>query len=466
MVVGQIPEPADLLVVGAGPGGYAAALHAARLGRKVTLVDRDGESGVGGVCLHRGCIPSKALIELADHLDGTRRFAAAGLHVDAARPDLSVFQSWKAGIVDRLADGIRGLLSSGDVTVVAGTCRLTRSNQVAMKTPDDRVRFFEFADAVIATGSRPSPPPGLEPDGASVLDTTGILELQQVPESLLVVGAGSSGVELGTAYAKLGSRVTLVEQDTRILPGLEPSLSSQVRRRLDQLGVTVLTGSEVTDVEAGQARVKGPDSEQRVAAATVLVAVGRRPNSDELGLEDIGITPRPDGLLAVNTDRRLSEHLAAIGDVTPGPALAHKATAEARVAAEALSGRRAAFDPQAVPVVVYSDPEIASAGLTVTEARAAGMSVRTAAYPLGASGRAATVGSTQGSARLVIDADTDTIAGVHLVGPHASELIAEGVLAIEMAATAEDLVLSIHPHPTLSEQFAEVAGAAVHARSG
>jgi dihydrolipoamide dehydrogenase len=457
MVVGQIPEPVDLLVLGGGVGGYTAALHAASLGRSVVLVDAGGGARVGGICLHEGCIPSKALIELANRAEETRAFAPAGLRIPEVGVDLAAFQEWKTELVEQLADGIRRQLAAAGVEIVAGMARFTRSNQVAVHTNDDRACFYEFADVLIAAGSRASAPPGFAPDGERILDAAAALDLTDVPASLLVVGAGSVGVELGTAYAKLGSQVTLVEQADRVLPGLDAALVRPVRRRLDKLGIEVLVDAGLEDLDAATGIVKTADGQTRVPAGRVLIAVGRRANTDELGLVEAGLPRGAGGLLEVGPDRRLTEHVAAVGDVTAGPPLAHKATAEARVAVEALCGRRVAFDPLAVPVVVYGDPEVASVGMTVDEATAMGMDVRTVGVPLRASGRAATVGAAEGTTQLVLEGPRGTIVGVHAVGPHVSEFIAEGALAIEMGASVEDLGLTIHPHPTLAEQLADAA---------
>jgi dihydrolipoamide dehydrogenase len=457
MVVGEIPEAVDFLVVGAGPGGYAAALHAAYLGRQVTLVDRRGDAGLGGVCLHSGCLPGQALRELADRVDGVRTFAQAGLRVPELDVDLAAFQEWKGGIVERLRKGVGDLLAAAGVRVVAGTCRFTRPSQAVVQTPDDRAVFLEFTDALLATGSRSTVPPELALDGESVIDGASALNLDRVPGSLLVVGAGPVGVELGTAFAKLGSAVTVVEQAGQVLPDLDAAIVRPLRQRFRQLSMEVVTEAGLVDREAGEAQIKTPAGERRVPAEVVLVATGRQPNTDELGLAEAGITVRTDGLLEPAPDGRLSPHIAAVGDLTPGRAVAHRASAEARVAAEALCGRAVAFAPQAVPFVVYADPPIATAGLTEGEARAEGVDVRTATFPLGASGRAATLGRREGRAELVVDADTDAIVGVHLVGTGAAELIAEGALAIEMGATVEDLSLTVHPHPTLSEQLVEAA---------
>lgn len=461
MVVGEIPDAVDLLVIGGGIGGYTAALHAAASGRQVVLVEAGGPDRIGGVCLHEGCIPSKALIELADLVEGTRTFEPAGLDAATVGVDLGRFQVWKGEMVQGLATGVRRQLESGAVKVVGGRARFTRPRQVAVHTLDDRALFLEFNDVVIATGSRPSVLPGFEPDGARILDAAGALGLTELPRSLVVVGAGSIGVELGTAFAKLGSQVTLVEQEDRVLPTLDPRMSRLVQRRLEELDAEVLVDARFEDLDDGHAHVKTVDGARRVPAERVLVAVGRRPNTDTLGLEDIGLPPTSGGLLEVGADRRLGAHVAAVGDVTAGPPLAHKASAEARVAADALGGRRVAFDPRAVPVVVYSDPEVATAGWTEAEATAMGMNVRTVSRPLGASGRAATVGASHGITQLVLEGARGTVVGVHLVGPHASEYITEGALAIEMGASVEDLALTIHPHPSLAEQLGDTAIAAL-----
>jgi dihydrolipoamide dehydrogenase len=351
---------------------------------------------------------------------------------------------------------VASLLKARRVRVVHGRLRFNRADRVAVTTPEGNVLFFEFRDAIIATGSRPTVLPGLETDGERILDSTGALALTALPQSLAVVGGGYIGLELGTAYAKLGVAVTIVEALDGILPTVDPALTRPVLRRLEALGVDVRLRTRAERIDGDALVVAGPDGEQRVPAERVVVAVGRAPCTDDLGLREAGVPLGPDGLIPVGPDRRATEHVAAIGDVVAGPALAHKATHEGVVAAEALSGHAAAFEPRAIPQVVFSDPEVATAGLTLDEARAAGMEAEEAAFPLTASGRAATLGQRAGFARMVVDRAADRIVGVHLVGPHASELIAEGTLAIEMLASPDDLADTIHPHPTLSEQLGEI----------
>ena len=457
MVVGEIAESVDLLVVGAGPGGYVAAIRAAQLGRSVVLVDREGEAGVGGICLNVGCIPSKALIEVADAAHRVSSLSQAGLTASLSI-DLGQWQKHRTALVRDLTDGIRTLLRSAGVTLVEGELRFTRPSQVIVETPEGQARFFEFKDVVIATGSRPTPLSALPRDGERVLNSTDALALTAVPKSLVVVGGGYIGLELGTAFAKLGSSVTIVEADKSLLPGMDPKIVRPVMARLRDLGVTVLTNARAEGYDGQRLSVRAARDVASIPADAVVVAVGRTPNTDDLGLDRLGVKTNEHGTLVVELDRRLSRHVAAIGDVTPGPMLAHKASSEAIVAAEALSGYRSVYQPAAIPEVIFSDPEIAVAGLSEAEARAQGWDPITATFPLAASGRAATIRhQRQGFLSLVADRGTGTVLGAQCVGPHASELISEGVLAIEMGATLEDLAATIHPHPTLSEQYYEAA---------
>ena len=450
--MGEAAEPVDLLVIGGGPGGYTAALRAAALGRAVTLVER---GPVGGVCLNVGCIPSKMLIDTAGAVDTASRLTGV-----PGEPDLRTWQGERAKVVGDLGAGITELLRRAGVRTVSGSARFTGRNRVAVTRPDAAATFLQFRHAVIATGSRPQGPAGL--GGPGLLDSTATLALDEVPRALVVLGAGYIGIELATAFAKLGSEVTVLEVRDRILPGLPAMLAGPVARRLTELGVTVHTGAKAVDVTERHVRFEVGRRPHTAAAEKVLVATGRRPNTDNLGLEAARVPVDPAGLIAVGIDMRVpGTDIAAIGDVVAGPALAHKATAEAEVAAEALSGRPAAFDPVAVPVVVFSDPEIASAGHTVESARAAGMRATATTVPSTAIGRAVALNARHGFTQVVVDTDRDVIVGVHLAGPHASELIAEGVLALEMAASPGDLAATVHPHPTLSEGLHL---AAAHAR--
>lgn len=462
MVVGELAESADLLVIGGGPGGYAAAIRAAQLGREVTLVERNGAAGLGGACLHVGCIPSKALIELAGAAHRTAELEAAGLHADGVTVSLERFQAWRGELCARLARGVGELLAKGQVRIVHGEARFNRPDRVAVRTPDDHALFFEFQHAIVATGSRPIDLPGLKVDDERVLDSAGALALTSTPKSVAVVGAGYIGLELGTALAKLGARVTVVEALDRVLPSVDQSLTAPVLRRLRALGVDVRLRSTAERIEGDSLVVAGPEGEERVEAERVIVAVGRVPNTEDLGLAAAGIPVAVGGgLIEVGEDMRATERIAAMGDVVAGPALAHKATAEAAVAAEALSGRPAIFDARAVPEVIFTDPEIGTVGLTEDQAREAGLDPVVATFPLAASGRAGTLDARDGFTRLVTDRATDRVIGVHIVGPHASELVAGGALAIELMASPGDVAATIHPHPTLSEGLHEAAALAL-----
>ena len=457
MVVGQIAEAADLVVVGAGPGGYVAALRGAQLGRRVMLIDRDGAEGVGGVCLRIGCIPSKALIEAAELASRIDEASSFGIQASRNGVDMAQFQDWKNGVVGGLTDGVRKLLTQAGVSIEAGEGRLTKPDEAVIATPDGRAKFLKFQDLVFATGSRPIELPDLPFDGATILDSTGALDLTELPETLAIIGAGYIGLEIGIALAKFGAKVSIIEAEKGILPTMDRRLVRPVEKRLKALGIEVLASAQARGFSNGQLAVETKEGETTIAAEKVVVAVGRRANSDDLGLENAGIEADNQGLLAVAPDRRLTPHIAAIGDITPGPALAHKASAEAGVAVEALSGKANAFNPAAIPAVIFSDPEIATAGLTPDQAKAEGIEAESANFSLAASGRAATLNARDGFLQLVAEQGSDTVIGVHVVGPHASDLIAEGVLAIEMGASLEDLALTIHAHPTLSEVYMEAA---------
>ncbi len=454
MVVGEIARPVDVLVIGGGPGGYTAAARAAELGREVVLV----EAGqLGGVCLNVGCIPSKALISVADHHHRARSFAARGVPAGDGPVDLVATQGWKAEVVDRLVGGVRTLLDG--VEVIDGVARLLDDRRVSVES-GDQVSHFRFDACILATGSRPVQLPGLEADGQQIVDSTGALAFEEIPATLAVVGGGYIGLELGTAYAKLGSRVTIVEALDRIASGFDPELVRVVEEQLRELGVEVLTATRARSAAAGTLTVETADGERVLDAERVLVAVGRAPNTEELQLENARIEVAADGRLIVDEQGRTStRRIFAIGDLVAGPALAHKAAAEGRVAAEVIAGLPSAVDAT-VPLIAFTDPEVASVGLTREAAIAVGHEVVTGKARFAASGRALTLDATEGFVKLVVDRADEVILGVHLVGPDASDLISEGAVLVECALRLDDLVGTIHPHPTLGESLHDAALAA------
>jgi dihydrolipoyl dehydrogenase len=457
------PEPAaeraDLVVVGAGPGGHAAAFLAADLGLDVTLVDP--EPNPGGVCLYRGCIPSKALLHVSRLIHEARHAAEWGVEFGAPRVDLERLRSFKQRVVDKLTSGLGQLTRKREIRYVRGRARLAGPEMLEIDTADGG-QSLAFDNAILATGSRPSTLPGF-PQAARVLDSTSALELAELPGSLLVVGGGYIGLELGSVYAALGSAVTVVEMTDGLLPGVDRDLVRPLARRLERDLEAVLLGTRVAGVEERSGRLavrlagrEASEGEREFDA--VLVAVGRKPNTEQLGLDTTRVRVKEDGFVEVDAQGRTAEpSIWAIGDLVGQPMLAHKATHEGRVAAEAIAGGKAAFEPRAIPAVVFTDPEVAWCGLTEDEARAAGRAIEVARFPWAASGRAATLDRDDGLTKLVIEPETERILGVGLVGPGAGELIAEGVLAVEMGAVARDLALSIHPHPTLSETLMEAA---------
>lgn len=460
MVVGELSDRTDVAVIGGGPGGYTAALRLAQRGKRVTLVERDA---IGGVCLNVGCIPSKTLIHQADLLHLAEEAGDTGVAVSTVADPVRMLRH-REKVVAGLTSGVEKLLQSAGVERWHGSAHFARADRLVVENAG-RVRHLEFDHCIIATGSRPVIPPGL--DHPLVIDSTGALALDHIPARLIVVGGGYIGVELGTAFSKLGARVTIVELADRVLPGMDSSLGQVVARRLSELGVDVRTRTTVEHIDGTDVIVRHvTGTTTRLATDRVIVAVGRRPNTDELNLAHAGVDPNTDGRLRVTPDRRATGRIHAIGDVTAGPALAHKATAEADVAAEAIAGRRVAFD-SLVPEVVFSDPEVGSVGETEASARAADPDARAFRFPYRAGSRAPILGDHRGFVQLVADGE-GTIIGAQLAGRGISELMAEVTLAIEMGATLTDVAATIHPHPTMSEAIAEaafgLAGRPLHVR--
>ena len=456
MVVGDIPDPADLLVIGGGPGGYASAIAAAQSGRSVTLVDRDDWNGLGGSCLHVGCIPSKALIELARIATDAR--ATPGLRVGDLSVDLAAFQRNRDAMVGNLAQGVAGLMKHYGVETVRGDLRFTGARRAVVTRMGDRPKHIEFTDALIAVGARPVELPSVPFDGDRVLDSAGLLALETVPASLCVIGGGYIGLELGTALAKLGSKVTIVEGADDLASGFDVDAARIVRRSLERLGATILCGAVVKSLDPECVTVDTREGKPiRVLAERVLVSVGRRPNTESLAVDQLGVALDASGKVIVDDAGLALPHIAAVGDVVDGPALAHKATAEASAAVAALAGRRSSRTLAKVPLVMFTDPEVASVGLTPYEAQREGIDAGTATTPFSVLGRAMTLGHSEGFVRLVFDRSDETVVGAQIIGAHASELVAEATLAIEMGATVEDLALTIHAHPTLSEGVSEAA---------
>jgi len=461
MVMGEATIDTQVVVIGAGPGGYAAAFRAADLGLEVTMVHLDER--LGGVCLLRGCIPSKALLYLTQLVHDAHQAKEMG--IDFCQPDIDVdgVRAWKDGIVDRLTNGLATLSKKRDVQLVQGRAVFESSDK--LRVSGSQTTHITFKQAILATGSHPIALPGNKfKEGGRIMSSTGALQLADVPERLLVVGAGYVGMELGSVYAAMGSRVTVVELMDEILPGADPDLVRPLERRAREIFEAIHVSTEVAEMEETDEHVKVPlegnIDEPEQTFDRVLVAIGRRPNSQDIGLEKTKVELDDRGFVQVDEQRRTAdEKIFAIGDVVGGMMLAHKAMHEGKVAAEVIAGEPAAFDVRAIPAVVYTDPSIAWAGLMEHEAKEEGRQVEVARFPWGASGRALTMGAPEGLTKMIFDPDTEQILGVGIVGREAGEMIAEGVLAIEMGAVATDLDLSIHAHPTLSETEEEAAGA-------
>jgi dihydrolipoamide dehydrogenase len=466
MVMGELPIEAEVLVIGGGPGGYAAAFRAADLGLDVTLVT--DEPRLGGVCLLRGCIPSKALLSLTELMAMARTAAARGLRFGEPTIDLKAMRAWKENVITQLTDGLAHLCAQRGVRLVQARATFTGVDTVHLAGAE--THRITFQHGILATGSRPIPLPGTICTDR-LMDAGKALELADIPKRLLVIGGGYVGLELGQVYARLGSEVTLVEMADRLLPQADADLVQPLARRLQDLFAGVYLKTTVAALEQKKATVRATFTGETPPSQTtydrVLVAIGRQPSTDRLGLEQAGVQLDTRGYVVVDKQRRTTNaRLFAIGDAAGGMLLAHKAMHEGKVAAEVIAGQRVAFDARAIPAVVYTDPQIAWCGLTEQDATAQQRQVKVARFPWKASGRAVTMAATEGFTKIIVDAASQGVLGMGVVGQHAEALIAEGGLAVEMGAMAQDIALTIHPHPTLAETVGEAAevflGSATH----
>ncbi len=467
MVVGDFPIELDTLVVGAGPGGYVAAIRAAQLGQKVAIADK---GTLGGVCLNVGCIPSKAMINASHKYESAKHSDDIGITAENVSVDMKKVQEWKSSVVDKLTGGVAGLMKSNKVEVVNGEVYFVDKNTVRIMD-EKNSQTYTFNNCIIATGSRPIELPSFK-WSKRVISSTGALALDEVPKKMVVIGGGYIGIELGTVYANFGTEVTILEGTKQILPGFEKQMSSLVSRRLKKKGnVEIITEALAQGVEETEdgvtvtAEIKGET--KTFDADYVLVTVGRKPNTNEIGLEELGVEMTDKGLVKIDKQCRTNfDNIYAIGDIVEGPALAHKASYEGKVAAEAISGENSVIDYLAIPAVVFSDPELASVGYTEQEAKDQGFDVKASKFPFGANGRALSLNDSEGFLKLITRKEDGLVIGAQIAGPNASDMIAELGLAIEAGMTAEDIALTIHAHPTLGEitmEAAEVAlGTPIH----
>jgi|CZKJ01.1.fsa_nt_gi dihydrolipoamide dehydrogenase len=459
----EVSEKLRVAVVGGGPGGYAAAFLAADLGMRVTLIDP--EANPGGVCLYRGCIPSKALLHVAKLIEESQQAKNWGIDFPAPKIDLARLRTWKEGVVKKLTGGLGQLSKQRHVEYIQGRAAFENSTTLRISKTDATPVVLRFDRIILATGSRPAIIPALKLDSPRLMDSTAALNLEDIPGSLLVVGGGYIGLELGSVYAALGTRVTVVEMLPGLLPGADRDLVLPLHKRLEKKFEAILLNTTVASLKEDGAGIRatfeGPAVQEKDRDKTfdrILVSVGRKPNSEIPGLETTQVHVNSRGFIEVNKQLQTADtSIYAIGDVVGEPMLAHKASHEGRVAVEAIAGHKVAFEPNAIPAVVFTDPEVAWCGLTETQAEKENREIKVAKFPWGASGRAITLDRPEGMTKLLVDPQTERVLGVGIVGAGAGELIAEGVLAIEMAALAGDLAMTIHPHPTLSETVMESA---------
>jgi dihydrolipoamide dehydrogenase len=455
------PIKTEIVVVGSGPGGYAAAFYAADLGKKVVLVER--EKVLGGVCLNRGCIPSKALLHAAHSITSARESERRGISFGAPNIDLPKLRSWKESILSRLSGGVGQLAKMRGVQVMQGRGYFEDSRTLRVET-DQGQQFVKYDHAIIAVGSKPAMPRDFDLGNPRVMTSTEALELEDIPENLLVIGGGYIGMELGTVYATFGSKVVLVEALDSILAGADPELARPVvayaKKAFKEVRLRTKVGKMATSGKQIKVEFNADGQKKEELYDRVLVAVGRSANADDLGLENTKVSFDEKGFIHVNEKQQTTDPaIFAIGDIAGGVLLAHKASKEGRIAVEVIAGQDSAFVDVTMPAVVFTDPELAWCGLTESEAKAKGIEVAVAKFPWAASGRALSFDHPEGLTKLIIEPETERILGVGIVGYGAGELISEGVLAVEMGATAKDLALAVHPHPTLSETIMEAAEA-------
>ena len=452
MVVGDFALELDTVVIGSGPGGYVAAIRAAQMGQKVAIIEREY---IGGVCLNVGCIPSKALIAAGHHYQEALNSQMFGVTASDVSLDFTQTQDWKDnGVVNKLTSGIGFLLKKNKVEIIEGEAFFVDDKTLRVIT-EDAAQTYEFKNAIVATGSRPIEIPGFKFNGR-VIDSTGGLNLKEVPKKLVIIGGGVIGAELGGAYANLGAEVTILEGSPQILPTYEKDMVKIVEDDFKKKGVTIVTKAMAKEaVDNGEdvtVTYEVDGKQETVTADYVMVTVGRRPNTDDMGLELAGVTIGERGLVPVDKQGRTNvPNIYAIGDIVPGAALAHKASYEAKIAAEAISGKKVEVDYKAMPAVAFTDPELASVGLTIAEAKEQGIEAKAVKFPFAGNGRALSLGKTEGFIRLVTTVEDHVIIGAQIAGIGASDMVSELALAIESGMNAEDIALTIHPHPSLGE---------------
>ena len=452
----------EIVVIGAGPGGYAAAFRAADLGKKVLLIDRD--PNLGGVCLNRGCIPSKALLHISKVMDEAKALSKMGVSYNEPKIDIKTIREHKNRIVNQLNGGIAKMAKARAVETMEGSAEFRSNNELAVQTKEGQ-RVVAFKKCIIASGSSSSMIPGVLSDHPSILTSKTALDLIDIPKRLLVIGGGVIGLELGQVYASLGSSVSVVEFLPNLIPGADQDIIRPLQRKLKKQFESIILSSKVLNIEAKknntlEVTIEGGAGKSKEVYNKVLIAVGRKPNVDLLKLENTEISLDESGFIAVDVYQQTTvKNIFAIGDIVGNPMLAHKATHEGKVAAEVASGVPSAMDARAIPSVVYTDPEVAWVGLTETEAKKSQIEYEKGEFPWAASGRAIAVGANQGKTKILFDPETKKVLGVGIVGPSAGDIISEGALAIEMGADAVDLGLTVHPHPTLGETIGMAAEA-------